>query len=58
MSTKKIQTGLRLSESMYNKLKQISIDDGRSMNNLVERIIQKYIESYERDHGPITPSQD
>ncbi len=53
MSNIKIQTGLRLDELTYNKLKFIAKQENRSLNNLSEFAIQKYIISYEKEHGPI-----
>ena len=40
----KIQTGLRIDEDMYNKLKAIAEKEKRSINNLVEYILQKYLD--------------
>lgn len=53
MPSKKKQTGLRLNDSMYAKIKYLSDNDGRSINNYVENVLRKYLESYEREHGPI-----
>ena len=47
MATNKIQTGLRLDETTYEKVKVISTMEHRSMNDLIEFIIQRYIEDYE-----------
>lgn len=53
MSTSKIQTGLRVDETMYEKLKTLSKSEGRSLNNLVEYILQKHITNYEKENGVI-----
>ena len=53
MANIKIQTGLRLDESTYNKLKFIAKKENRSLNNLSEYAIQKYISAYENEYGPI-----
>ena len=53
MSTNKVQTGLRLPEPTYEKLKVLSKLEQRSFNNLVEYVMQKYIEDYEARNGPI-----
>ncbi len=53
MATAKIQTGLRLNEASYEKLRVISSREARSLNNLVEYIIQRYLEDYETANGPI-----
>jgi len=52
----KIQTGLRLEEQTYGKLKALAEEEGRSLNNLVEQILRKYLLAYEKEHGPITPA--
>lgn len=56
MKTIKIQTGLRIDEETYGKLKTLSESESRSLNNLAEYIIKKYIADYEKEHGPITIS--
>lgn len=53
MSTFKIQTGLRLDETTYNKLKYLSAKESRSINNLVEYIIKRYLADYETTNGSI-----
>lgn len=54
MATSKIQTGLRLAEPLYEKLKAISELENRSLNNLLEYAAQKYVSEYESMHGPIS----
>ena len=56
MATVKIQTGLRLNEEPYEKLKQIADREGRSLNNLIEFVVQRYIADYEAANGKITLS--
>lgn len=58
MATSKIQTGLRLEEGLYEKLKILSEMEGRSLNNLVEFIVRRYVAEYEMQNGPLAPSQD
>lgn len=58
MAVIKIQTGLRLEENLYNKLKHIADKDGRSLNNLMEFIARQYVDNYEALHGSIPQSQD
>ncbi|MCX4328300.1 MAG: hypothetical protein OSJ45_13575 [Lachnospiraceae bacterium] len=53
MAANKIQTGLRINETTYAKLKTISIKENRSINNLVEYVIQKYLNDYEENNGSI-----
>lgn len=54
MATNKIQTGLRLSEGVYAKLRVISAREARSLNNLIEYALQKYLDEYESQNGAIT----
>lgn len=58
MATSKIQTGLRLNESIYEKLKVISTAEQRSLNNLIEFIVQKYVDEYEQLNGPVLKSDE
>lgn len=53
MAVSKIQTGLRINETTYAKLKTLSAKENRSKNNLVEYIIQKYLEDFENTNGAI-----
>ena len=54
MPTNKIQTGLRLPETTYGKLRTLSVRENRSLNNLIEYILQQYLEAYEAEHGPLS----
>lgn len=59
MATNKIQTGLRLNETLYEKVKVLSIKEQRSLNNLIEYVIQQYVDNYEKQHGSIQiPSEE
>lgn len=58
MAVSKIQTGLRLEEELYEKLKTLSANEGRSLNNFVEYILRRYVKDYEERNGKIVPSQD
>lgn len=53
MATNKIQTGLRLEETIYEKAKALSAKEKRSLNNFIEYTVQRYIEDYEAENGPI-----
>lgn len=53
MATIKIQTGLRLNEPLYEKIKYLSVKEQRSLNNLIEYIVQQYVNEYETNHGSI-----
>ena len=58
MPTNKIQTGLRLSEAAYGKLRTLAVRENRSLNNLIEYVLQQYLDTYEADHGPIQVFRD
>lgn len=53
MATTKVQTGLRINETAYNKLKAIAQIEQRSLNNIMEYVIMRYIADYEATHGPV-----
>lgn len=53
MAVSKIQTGLRINEETYAKLKTLSAKENRSINNLVEYIVQKYLDDFEKNNGSI-----
>lgn len=58
MASTKIQTGLRLEEPLYEKLKTLSEREGRSLNNLVEYILRQYVSEFEAKNGPLPRSHD
>lgn len=58
MAVIKIQTGLRIDEVTYGKLKTLAGRDGRTLNNLVEHIIRLYLADYEQEHGVLPECQD
>lgn len=58
MATLKIQTGLRLEEQLYEKLKALAESDSRSLNNLIEHILRRYIADYEAQQGAIPLPRD
>ena len=58
MAVVKIQTGLRLDEELYGKLKTLAQQEGRSLNNLAEFIIRRYVTDYETKNGTLPPYQD
>lgn len=58
MAPFKIQVGLRLTEEAYEKVKVIAKEEKRSINNLVEYAVERYIKDYEAQHGPVeTPEE-
>lgn len=58
MAVSKIQTGLRLDEELYGKLRTLSLQEGRSLNNLVEYIIRRYLADYEAANGTLPLFQE
>jgi len=54
----KIQTGLRLEEELYEKLKTLANMEGRSLNNLAEYIIRRFVAEYESQNGSLPRCQD
>ena len=56
MAVVKIQTGLRLDEELYGKLKALSNIEGRSLNNLIEYIARQYVANYERENDVVLSS--
>ena len=58
MATNKIQTSLRLNEPLYDKIRSLAEREQRSINNLIEYALQKYVENYEQDHGALPPPSD
>ncbi len=58
MAVVKIQTGLRLDEELYGKLKALSNIEGRSLNNLIEYIARQYVANYERENDVVLSSPD
>ena len=58
MALIKILTDLRLEESLYEKLKALSEQEGRSLNNLMEYIARRYVAEYEAQNGPLAARQE
>lgn len=57
MANPKIQTGLRIDETTYGKLKTLSERENRSLNNLIDYVIKSYLSNYEKENGtiPVAP---
>lgn len=51
MAVIKIQTGLRLSEPLYEKVCALASREQRSINNMIEYALIRYIDEYERANG-------
>ncbi len=58
MAANKIQTGLRLNETAYEKLRVLASRETRSLNNLIEYVLQCYLNEYEAEHGAIQISDE
>lgn len=58
MAVIKIQTGLRVDEKTYGKLKTLARSENRSLNNLVEYIILQYLDEYEEKHGVLAEYEE
>ena len=54
MATSKIQTGIRIDETMLKKLRYIASKQKRSLNSLAEYIFDREVNAYEAEHGSIT----
>ena len=54
----KVQTGLRIDEKVYLKLKTLAVKDHRSINSIILRAVDDYIEDYESRKGPIPEFSD
>lgn len=54
----KIQTGIRIEETLYDKLKAIAELEGRSVNNMNEYIIRRFVTDYEAKHGPVAEYEE
>ena len=53
MATNKIQTGLRINENTYAKIRYLCTKEQRSLNNMIEYVLQQYVEQYEKENGTI-----
>lgn len=51
MATDKITTSIRLDATVLRQLQEIASNEVRSVNNLVEYILTKYIREYSEKEG-------
>lgn len=58
MAVIKIQTGLRVDEKTYGKLRTLARSENRILNNLVEYIILQYLDEYEEKHGVLAEYEE
>ena len=56
MATDKIQTGIRIEAEALEKIRYVAKKQKRTLNSLVEYLVDQEIIKYEADHGPI-PSE-
>ena len=54
----KSQFTLRLNLEVHAKIKKISKKESRSITNMIEYLIKKEIERYEKENGEIILSED
>lgn len=48
---------VRVSEELLSKIKQLAVVNKRSANKQVEYILEKYVDEWEFQHGPLTPPE-
>lgn len=49
---------LRIDQELMEKIKIVATENSRSVNKEIEFAIKRHILNFEKDNGPITPSQD
>lgn len=49
-----MQTVLRLDENLYEKIRVLAAKDHRSINNMIEVILQQYVQSCEQETKTIS----
>lgn len=55
----RVQTQVRIDETVYQKVKVIAKSENRNTNSQIEYFLKKGVEQYEADHGEIAvPSED
>ena len=47
----KVQWSLRIEEGLFEKIKEISVDEVRSLNNTLEWMLATAVKDYERERG-------
>lgn len=55
----RVQTQVRIDETVYQKVKVIGKAENRNTNSQIEYFLKKGVEQYEADHGEVSvPSED
>ena len=54
----KSNRGIRMEDSMYDKLKVIATTDRRTTSNLIVSILEDYLRDYESKHGTISTQKE
>ena len=49
---------IRMDKELHDKLQSVSEYEGRSMSRQILHLIQNCIREFEKEHGPITLSED
>lgn len=58
MTSKINVLGVRLNDSLKEKLKFVADYNGRSMSKEIEQLVIKHVEQFEKEHGPIDVHSD
>lgn len=58
MSKQESAFSLRLEKPAMDKLKVLAAENKRSLNKQIEFAVEKYLESYEKDHGAIAVPEE
>ena len=53
----RIQTQVRIDAEVHGKLKTIAAIESRNMNSQIEYFLKKGIEQFEKENGPISPTE-
>ena len=54
----KIPLTTRIDETLYAKVKTIAISEGRTANNMIVYIVQRFIADYEAKNGPVAEYEE
>ena len=58
MATDKIQTGIRLEELALEKIRFIAKKQKRTLNSLIEYLVDREINAFETEHGVVQIAPD